>query len=142
MSNSLLVQECSAASVRRRVFDYIDEVKNSRIEAVSSGRFKTLIQTLVDISNLRLLQGFPIDVIYIPIDDIGFAIGSSYHPELKFSKMKNFVIDALEEAERLSDVTRCLDALRVLVNYTNIVVFSRFNHGLELRDRNIRAIYE
>jgi hypothetical protein len=142
MSNSPLVQECSAASVGRTVIDYTDEVKNSRIEAVSSGRLKTLIQTLVDISNFRLLQGFPIDVIYIPIDDIGFEIGSSYHPELKFSKMKSFVIDALEEAERLSDVTRCLDALRVLVNYTNIVVFSRFNHGLELRDRNIRAIYE
>ena len=84
MSNSPLVQECSTASVARTVIDYIDEVKNSRIEAVSSGRLKTLIQTLVDISNFRLLQGFLIDVIYIPIDDIRFEIGSSYHPELKF----------------------------------------------------------
>ena len=142
MSNSPMVQECSAMSIGRTLIDCIGDIKNSRIDVVSLDRLKTLIQTLVDISNFRLLQGFPIDVIYVPIDDIGFEIGGSYHPELKFSKVKSFVIDALEEAERLSDVTRCLDALRVLVNYANIVVFSRFNHGLELRDRNIRAIYE
>ena len=142
MSNSPMVQECSAMNIGRTLIDCIGDIKNSRIDAVSLDRLKTLIQTLVDISNFRLLQGFPIGVIYVPIDDISFEIGGSYHPELKFSKVKSFVIDALEEAERLSDVTRCLDALRVLVNYANIVVFSRFNHGLELRDRNIRAIYE
>jgi hypothetical protein len=59
------------------------------------------------------------------IDDFWFEIGGPLLPALKFTEMKSFVTDTLEQAQRLSDVSLCLDALRVLVNYGNIVAFQR-----------------
>ena len=56
---------------------------------------------------------------------------------LKFSEMKTFAIDAIKQAERLSDESLCLDAIRVLVNYGNIVVFSRTNHFLVIRQKKL-----
>jgi hypothetical protein len=122
----------------RLVIDYLDTLKNNEIVESSLHELKTSIHALVS----TLLLEFPIDIVGEPIDNIGFEIGGTYLPDLKFTEMKNYAIDALEQAERHSDETQCLDALRVLVNYANIVVFSRFNHGLKLRIKNIRAIYE
>jgi hypothetical protein len=93
-------------------------------------------------SNLKRLASIPIAIEERPIDEIEFEIRSSYFPGLEFSKIAELVINYLQQAENLSDEARCLDALRIFVNYCNIVVFSRFSHGLELRERNIQAIYE
>ena len=134
---SSMTPVCSTVSIARAVIDYIDELKNSRIDGVSLDRLKTLIQTLSDVSNLKLLQGFPIEIIIKPIDDIRFEIGGSYHPKLKFAKMTSFAINTLEQAERFSDESGCLDALRVLVNYGNIVVFSRTDHFLVIRQKKL-----
>ena len=95
---SSMTPVCSTVSIARAAIDYIDELKNSRIDGVSLDR---------------------------------------YHPELKFAKMTSFAIDTLEQAERFSDESGCLDALRVLVNYGNIVVFSRTDHFLVIRQKKL-----
>ena len=89
------------------------------------------------IANSTTLLEFPIDIVDEPIDEIGFEIGGTFLPELKFTEMKIFATDTLEQAERLSDVSLCLDALRVLVNYANIVVFSRTDHSLVIRQKKL-----
>ena len=121
----------------RVVIDYLDILKNSKINRSSVNELKTSIHVLESTVNSNLLLGFPIDIIDEPIDDVRFEIGGPHLPELKFTEMRSFVIDTLQQAERLADVTLCLDALRVLVNYGNIVVFSRTDHFLVIRQKNL-----
>jgi hypothetical protein len=140
--NGSMVQNNSTVTIARAAIDYVDKIKNIEINGMALSRLKMLIGSLIDACNLRLLTSFPIVIEDRPINEIEFEIRSCYFPGLEFSEIPNLVIDSLQQAENLSDETRCLDALRIFVNYCNIVVFSRFSHGLELRDRNIRAIYE
>jgi hypothetical protein len=140
--NDSIVQNNSTVTIARAAIDYVDKIKNTEINGGALGRLKMLTANLIDVCNLRLLTSFPIAIEVRPINEIEFEIRSCYFPWLKFSEMPNLVIDSLQQAENLSDEARCLDALRIFVIYCNIVVFSRFSHGLELRDRNIRAIYE
>jgi hypothetical protein len=140
--NDSIVQNNSTVTIARAAIDYVDKIKNTEINDGALAKLKMLTANLIDVCNLRLLTSFPITIEVRPINEIEFEIRSCYFPGLKFSKMPNLVIDSLQQAENLSDEARCLDALRIFVNYCNIVVFSRFSHGLELRDRNIRAIYE
>lgn len=119
------------------VIDYLDTLKNNKIVESSLHELKTSIHALVSTANSNLLLEFPIDIVDEPIDDIWFEIGGPHLSELKFTEMRSFVIDTLEQAERISDVTLCLDALRVLVNYGNIVVFPRTDHFLVIRQKKL-----
>jgi hypothetical protein len=121
----------------RLVIDYLNTLKNNEIVESSLHELKTSIHALVSTANSNLLLEFPIDIVGEPIDDIRFEIGGPHLSELKFTEMRSFAIDTLEQAERLSDVTLCLDALRVLVNYGNIVVFSRTDHFLVIRQKKL-----
>jgi hypothetical protein len=143
MINGSIVQNDSIVTIARAAIEYVDKIKNIEIIGMALSRLKMLIGSLIDACNLRLLTSFPIVIEDRPINEIEFEIRSCYFPGLEFSEiLPNLVIDSLQQAENLSDETRYLDALRIFVNYCNILVFSRFSHGLELRDRNIRAIYE
>jgi hypothetical protein len=51
--------------------------------------------------------------------------------------MKSFVIETLEQAERLLADSLCITAIRVLIDYCNIVVFARFDHGLEIKQKKL-----
>jgi hypothetical protein len=137
-----LVQNSSTVTAARAAIEYVDKIKNTEINNVALARLKLLSQNLIYVCNLKRLASIPIAIEERPIDEIEFEIRSSYFPGLEFSKLPQLVIDYLQRAENLSDEARCLDALRIFVNYCNIVVFSRFSHGLELREKNIRAIYE
>ena len=130
-TNSPLIMSC------RSVIDYLDTLKNSGIVESLLHELKTSIHSLINIANSNLLIEFPIEIVGEPIDNIGFEIGGTYLPDLKFTEMKIFVIDNLEQAEKLSDFSLCLDALRVLVNYANIVVFSRTDHSLVIRQKKL-----
>jgi hypothetical protein len=121
----------------RLAIDYLDALKNSKIVESLVNELKASIHSLVDVVNSSILVGFQIEIVDNSIDDIEFEIGGSYLPGLKFSEMKSFAIDAIEQAERLSDESLCLDAIRVLVNYGNIVVFSRTNHFLVIRQKKL-----
>jgi hypothetical protein len=140
--NDPLVQNSSTVTAARAAIEYVDKIKNTEINDRTLAKVKMLSQSLIDVCNLKRLASIPIAIEERPIDEIEFEIRSSYFPGLEFSKIPELVINYLQQAENLSDEARCLDALRIFVNYCNIVVFSRFSHGLELRERNIRAIYE
>lgn len=130
-------QDYSAASDACALFDRIDEPKNSKISDTALNEIKRSIRLLVNLYNSKLLRNFPIEVIETPIDNIEFETCSAYYPDLKFSKMNNFVIKTLEEAERMLDDGLCIDAIHVLVIYCNILVFSRFDHGLEIKQKKL-----
>jgi len=121
----------------RLVIDYLDVLKNSKMVESLVNDLKASIHSLVDVVNSSILIGFQIEIVDNSIDDIEFEIGGSYHPELKFSEMKSFTIAAIKQAERLSDESLCLDAIRVLINYGNIVVFSRTDHFLVIRQKKL-----
>ena len=135
MTTDPIIPDSFVVTYAQKVIEYIDEIKNRQVDSVTLRELRTLFQILVDACNSKPLKTFPVKIINEPIDKVGFEIRTTYFPKLKFSEVPNFVIDSLGQAENLMDDTRCLDALCVLVNYTNIVIFSRFNHGLELRDR-------
>jgi hypothetical protein len=121
----------------RLVIEHLETLKNCGINKSSLHKLKTSIQSLSNNANSNLLIEFPIDIAEEPIDDIWFEIGGPHLSALKFTEMKSFVIDTLEQAQRTSDVGLCLDALRVLVNYGNIVVFSHIDHFLVIRQKKI-----
>jgi hypothetical protein len=121
----------------RLVLDRIDKLKNCGIDKSSLYKLKTSFQSLSNNANSNLLEDFPIDIAEEPIEDFWFEIGGPYHSVLKFTEMKNFVIDTLEQAQRNSDISLCLDALRVLINYGNIVVFQHTDYFLVITQKKI-----
>jgi hypothetical protein len=121
----------------RLVIDQLDALKNCGIDKSSLYKLKASFQSLTSNANSNLLKDFPIDITEEPIDDFWFEIGGPYHSALKFTEMKGFVIDTLEQAQRLSDAGLCLDALRVLLNYGNIVVFQHTDHFLVITLKKI-----
>jgi hypothetical protein len=137
-----IVQKGSTVTIARAAIEYVDKIKNTEINNEVLARLKMLSQNLVDVCNLKRLTSLQIVIEDRPINEIEFEIRSSYFPGLEFSKMPNIVISSLQQAENTLDEGQCLNALRIFVNYCNIVVFSRFSHGLKLGERNIRAIYE
>jgi hypothetical protein len=141
LSKSSMMQCYSSVSNTLSVIAYIDRIKNTEINGLALDRLKMLVQRLIDTCNLRLLVDFPTAIEDRPIDEIEFEITSSYFQGLKFSEIEAFVIDSLQQAETLFDETRCIDALQVLLSYCNFVVFSRFDRGLELRERRLNDIY-
>jgi hypothetical protein len=119
----------------RTIINFIDEIKNVEITAITLHRLKTLFQSLAESYNSIPGRAFPIDFIENGTDKIGFEIRSTYQPNLKFSEMPRFIIDILRFGESHMDEHRCLDALCVLRDYCNITIYSRFDHGLVLEPR-------
>jgi hypothetical protein len=137
LNNGSTIQDRSIAFIARAVTDRADELRNSKISNASLSEFKTSIRSLVKLANSKLLRDFPIEVVDTPIDNIEYETNSAYFPDLKFSKMKRFVIESFEEAERVFGDGLCINAIRVLVNYCNIVVFARFDYGLEIKQKKL-----
>jgi len=129
-----IIQNSALISSAQKVIDFIDEIKNRRIDSITLRELRTLFQIFVDVINSKPLRTFPVEIIDEPIDKVGFEIRS---PNLKFSEISRLVIDSLNEAETRMDDGRCLDALRVLVDYCNVIIYSRFDHGLEIEPRII-----
>lgn len=137
MTTDPIVQYSAVISSAQKVIDFIDEIKNRRIDSITLRELRTLFQIFVDVINSKPLRTFPVEIIDEPIVKISFEIRSTYCPNLKFSEISRFVIDSLKEAENHMDDGRCLDALRVLVDYCNVIIYSRFDHGLEIEPRII-----
>ena len=132
MTTDPIIQDSDVVSNARRVINYIDKINNTEVTGENLHELETQIRTLVEACNSKLLKAFPAKIISEIIDKLGFEIRSAYN--LKFSEVLSFVIDSLRLAENAVDSHRCLDALRVLLDYCNIVVYSRFGHGLILEE--------
>jgi hypothetical protein len=135
LTTNSIIQESAVVTSAQKIIDFIGKIKNTELTGVPLHELRTLFQILVDTCNSKPLKTFPVKIIDEPIDKIGFQIRSTYLPGLKFSEVPSFVIDSLGQAENHIDDTRCLDALRVLIDYCNIVVYSRFDRGLELEPK-------
>lgn len=120
MTINPIIQDFSIVSNAQTIIDYTDEIKNSQID----DKLGMLFETLFEACNSKPLRAFPVKSSYEPIDKIGFQIRSDYRPDLKFSEIPRFIIDSLRLAESHVDDTRCLDALCVLRDYCNIIVYS------------------
>ena len=118
-----------------RIIDFIDKIKNTEITGLTLHRLRTLLQTLVSACDSKPLKTFPVKIIDGSINKIGFEIRSTYYPELRFFEVPRFVINSLVQAEKNMDDTRCLDALCVLRDYCNILVYSRFDCCLKLEPK-------
>lgn len=134
---SVIPVKDSPESPARSIIHYIDRIKNTKIDRDGLDRLKTLIQNLVDLCNAKFLHEFPIELAEISIDDADIGIRNSYHPDLKLSEMGNLMTENLEKAERSYDQTLYIDALCVLVSYCNILIFSRFDYGLEIKEKRL-----
>lgn len=134
MTTDRILQDSAVVSNARRIVDHIDKIKNTEVTGENLYELEDRIQTLLDVCNSKLLKAFPVKIIDEIIDKLGFEFRSTYYPNLKFSEIQCFVIDSLRQAENDVDCHRCLDAIRVLLDYCNIVVYSRFGHGLVLEE--------
>ena len=83
------------------------------------------------------MKNFPIKSIDKPINMVEFQIRSTYSPGLNFAEVPDSIVDSLKQAENTMDETRCLDALCVLRDYCNIVVYSRFDRGSKLEPKKL-----
>lgn len=137
MTTDPIFQESAVILSARTILDYIDEIKNTQIGKIELQKLRNSFDTLSEACNSKLLRIFPIKITHESTDKIGFEIRSTYLPRLKFSDIPRFVIDSIRLAESNMDDTRCLDALCVLIDYCNVVVYSRSDHGLELEPKKI-----
>jgi hypothetical protein len=127
-------QDSFVVSSARKVIEYIDEIKNTEIADESLHELEIRFRTLVDVRNSNPLIPFPVEIVTEPIDKIVLGIRSTqYFSKLKFSEVY-FIIDRLRQVESLDDGL-CLDVLCVLIDYSNIVIYSRFDHGLALEEQ-------
>jgi hypothetical protein len=135
LTTNPIVQDSNFVSNARAIIDFIDEIKNTEIIGITLHKLRTLFQILIDCYNSKPFRNILISITEEQIDKIEFEIRSSYRPNLKFSEMPRYIIDSLRLGESHMDDSRCLDALCILRDYSNITIYSRFDHGLKLEPR-------
>lgn len=133
-ANSTIKESAFVTSVQQ-VINFIDRIKNTEITDETLHELETQFQTMADAYNSEPLIAFPVKIITEPIDKIAFKLRSTHFLELKFSEVHS-IIDRLRQAENLDDGL-CVDALCILIDYSNIVIYPRFDHGLALEPKKI-----
>lgn len=125
-----------------KILDQIRSSKNAEISEVSANEIATLIRTLTNQCNARFLKYIQVDGIYIPTNAIQTEIKSWYCSDLNFINIQKYIVETFENLERNSYSTdiessnRCIDVLYVLVDYLNVVIFSRLAHCIKLSQKN------
>jgi hypothetical protein len=137
LTTNPIFQESFVVRSAQKVLDYIDEIKNTQIDDTDLHKLTTLFRILVEACNSKPLKTFPVKIIDKPIDEVDFEIRNTNSSKPNFSEVPAFVVDSIRQAEKLLDDGQCLDALRVLIDYCNVVVYSRFARGLELGPKKI-----
>ena len=137
MTTNLVFQESFIITCARKVIDYIDEIKNTQNNDSDLCKLTSSFQTLVEACNSKPMKNFPVKSIDESINKVEFRIRSTYSPGLNFPEVPDFIVDSLKQAENSMDETRCLDALCVLRDYCNIVVYSRFDRGSKLEPKKL-----
>lgn len=137
MTINPILEESLIIRCARKVIDYIDEIKNTEIDERKLSKLRTSLQLLVEACDSKPLEDFPVKIIDEPIDNVQFQIRSTYSWKLNFSDVPKFVIDGLGQSENMMEAARCLDALGVLVDYCNILVYSRSARCLKLEPKKL-----
>jgi hypothetical protein len=127
----------------RKILDHINNLRNAEVTEASANEIATTIRTLANQCNARFLKDIQVDAIYTQTNSIQTEIKSWYFSDLNFTNIQKYIIDTFKNLERNSYNTqietsnRCVDALCVLVDYLNIVIFSRLAHCIKLREKNL-----
>jgi len=121
----------------------VDKVRNTEVTEASTHEIEISIRTLIDQYNARYLENIQVDSIYTPTNAFPNEIKSWYFSDLNFTNIQKYIIDTFEKLERNSYNTQfeasnlCIDTLDVLINYLNLIIFSRLGHFLNLRQKKL-----
>jgi hypothetical protein len=143
LANASTIEHPSVTTTATEILDKIRSLQNAEITEVSAHEFVTSIRTLANQCNERFLKNIQMDGIYIPSNTIQTEIKSWYFSDLNFTNIQKYIIDTFENLERnsyspeIESSNRCIDALYVLVDYLNVVIFSRLAHRIKLRQKNL-----
>jgi hypothetical protein len=134
--------ECSSATATE-ILNQIRSLQNAEITEASAHEIAVSFRTLTNQCNARFLKSIQVDGIYTPTNAIQTEIKSWYFSDLNFTNIEKYIIDIFGNLERNSYNTqietsnRCIDALCVLVDYLNVVIFSRLAHCIKLRQKKL-----
>jgi hypothetical protein len=127
----------------RKILDHINNLRNAEVTEASANEIATTIRTLANQCNARFLKDIQVDAVYTQTNSIQTEIKSWYFSDLNSTNIQKYIIDTFENLERnayntqVETSNRCIDALCVLVNYSNIVVQSRTDHYLKLQEKKL-----
>jgi hypothetical protein len=127
-----------SVTLASKVLDCVDNLRNAVVTDQSVNEILTSIRELVHCSNAKSLKKFPVDIVCKQSNTLPTEIKSWYYPNLNLINIPELISSTFEELERdpyrIDTGTRCIDALRILVDY-NAVVLSRREHYLELQEK-------
>jgi hypothetical protein len=127
----------------REILDHINNLWNTEVTEASAHEIVTSIRTLTDQCNARYLENIQVDSIYTPTNVFPNKIESWYFSDLNFTNIQKCIIETFENLQRntysiqIETSNRCIDSLYVLVDYLNLVIFSRLAHRIKLRQKKL-----
>jgi hypothetical protein len=127
----------------REILDRINNLWNTEVTEAAAIEIVISIRTLTDQCNAKYLDNIQVDSIYTPTNAFPNEIKSWYFSDLNFTNIQKYIIETFENLERNSYSTqietsnRCIDTLYVLVDYLNLVIFSRLGTRIKLRQKKL-----
>lgn len=146
MTSTIATEHPSASLTATKILDRIDSLRNRKVTDSSVDEITTLIRALANDCNTKYLD-LPIDVVYKASSIIQTEIKSWYYPGLNLANISGYVISTFEDLEKdlyhtqIEKSNRCIDAIQVLIDYINMVVLSRANHYLELKEKELGELH-
>lgn len=127
----------------RELLDHINSLWNAEVTEASAHEIAISVRVLTDQCNARYLKNIQVDGIYTPTNVFPTEIKSWYISDLNFTNIQKYIVDTFSNLEKNSYSTqietsnRCIDILCVLINYLNLVIFSRLAHCIKLRQKKL-----
>lgn len=128
-------------AIATEILDHINNLQNSEVTEASAHKIAIAVRTLTDQCNARYLKNIQVDGIYTPTNVFPTEIKSWYFTDLNYTNIQKYIIETFENLERNSYNTeieasnRCVDTIHALVDYINLVLFSRLAHRIKLRQK-------
>ncbi len=141
--DSATTTECPPIVIATEILVHINNLQNAEVTEASAHEIVISVRTLTNQCNARYLKNIQVDGIYTPTNAFPTEIKSWYFPDLNFSNIQKYIIDTFENLEKnsyntqIETTNRCIDTLCVLVDYLNLVIFSRLAHCIKLRQKKL-----
>src|SRR5262245_10259694 len=133
----------SASVAATKLLAQVDKVRNTEVTEASTHEIEISIRTLIDQYNARYLENIQVDSIYTPTNAFPNEIKSWYFSDLNLTNIQKYIIETFENLQRNSYNTqietsnRCIDTVYVLVDYFNLVIFTRLGRCIKLRQKKL-----
>ena len=142
LTSATTTTEYPSVILAAKVLDYVDKLRNAEVTEPLVKEITAYIRDLIYYCNTKHLE-LPVDVVYKPCNIFPTEIKSWYQPNLNLTNIQEFILSTFKELggnsyyTKIETSNRCIDALRVLVDYTNVVVLWRINRYLELQEKKL-----